>query len=75
MSVSERLNPDNRREGGYFSCALNNTSVWPRPGRGRKQHGARVIDWDADGGVRKGQKKYISVQKLFELWLYTQTCV
>lgn len=41
----------------FFSfCAVNNTSVRHRPGRGRKQFSARGIDWDADGRVRKGQK-------------------
>lgn len=63
------------RERGCFPPALNNTSVWPGPGRGRRQHRARVIGWDTDWRGTKGQNNYECIPKLFEFWLYTQTCV
>lgn len=45
---------------------VNNTSARPR---------LQVVDWDADWRGTKGQKNDECLPKLFELWLYTQTCV
>lgn len=63
-----------KNSSGCKSVLLWITSVGPGC-RGRRQHSARVMDWDTDWGATKRQKNDECVPKLLELWVHTQTCV